>query len=56
MTASLAGDKHTSVDAAVETVLFQLGGTFTLEEEQRTVLKTFYSEKDVSALLPIGFG
>lgn len=44
------------MDAAVETVLFELGGTFTLEEEKITVLKIFYGEKDVSALLPTGFG
>lgn len=42
MTASIAAAKELNMDAAV-TVLFELGGFFTLKKEQRTAVKALFT-------------
>lgn len=50
-----AGTKEIIMDAAVASVLSELGGIFILKGEQRTALKAFLNGKDVFASLPTGF-
>lgn len=50
-TPSLADAEENSMEAAVTAVLLQLGGIFTLVEEQRTALKVFCCITDFFLLL-----
>lgn len=52
---SLATANEISIDAAVAVVLSQVDGTFTLNEEQRRVLKGFLGGENIFALLPTVF-
>ncbi len=45
-----------NINAAIASVLSQLGSIFSLKEQQRTTLKTFLHGKDIFALFPAGVG
>lgn len=49
-------ERRQTFASAVDAVLNEFNGKFSLKMEQRTALESFIERKDVFALLPTGFG
>ena len=49
-------EQRQTLATAVDAVLNEFNGKFSLKMEQRTALESFIERKDVFALLPTGFG